>query len=45
MYYKDSEIQNCSATKRDLLILEDGDIGRAAIWNYDYDISIQNHIH
>ena len=24
---------------------EGGDIGRAAIWNYDYDICIQNHIH
>ena len=24
---------------------EGGDIGRSAIWNYDYDIRIQNHIH
>lgn len=31
--------------KGDLLVLEGGDIGRAAIWNYDYDIKIQNHIH
>lgn len=45
MYYKDSEIEKCSATKGDLLVLEGGDIGRAAIWNYDYDIRIQNHIH
>ena len=45
MYYKDSEIEKCSATKGDLLVLEGGDIGRVAIWNYDYDIRIQNHIH
>ena len=45
MYYKDSEIEKCSATKGDLLVLEGGDIGRAAIWNCDYDIRIQNHIH
>jgi len=45
MYYKDNEIEKCSATKGDLLVLEGGDIGRAAIWNYDYDIRIQNHIH
>lgn len=32
-------------TKGDLLVCEGGDIGRAAIWNYDYDIRIQNHIH
>lgn len=45
MYYKNSELEKCSATKGDLLVLEGGDIGRAAIWNYDYDIRIQNHIH
>ena len=45
MYYKDNEIEKCSATKGDLLVLEGGDIGRAAIWNYEYDIRIQNHIH
>ena len=45
MYYKDSEIEKCSATKGDLLVLEGGDIGRAAIWNYEYDIRIHNHIH
>ena len=45
MYYKDNEIEKCSATKGDLLVLEGGDIGRAAIWNFDYDIRIQNHIH
>lgn len=45
MYYKESEIDKCSAKKGDLLVLEGGDIGRAAIWNFDYDIRIQNHIH
>ena len=45
MYYKDSELEKCSAKKGDLLVLEGGDIGRAAIWNFDYDIRIQNHIH
>ena len=45
MFYKESELEKCTAKKGDLLILEGGDIGRAAIWNYDYDIKIQNHIH
>ena len=45
MYFKDSEIDKCTVTKGDLLVCEGGDIGRSAIWNYDYDICIQNHIH
>ena len=45
MYFKDSELEKCTITKGDLLVCEGGDIGRAAIWNYDYDICIQNHIH
>ena len=45
MFFKDSELEKCTVTKRDLLVCEGGDIGRAAIWNYDYDICIQNHIH
>ena len=45
MYFKDSELEKCTVTKGDLLVCEGGDIGRAAIWNYDYDICIQNHIH
>lgn len=28
-----------------MLVCEGGDIGRAAIWNYDYPMRIQNHIH
>ena len=45
MYFKENEIEKCTATKGDLLVCEGGDIGRAAIWNFDYDIRIQNHIH
>ena len=45
MYFKESELEKCTITKGDLLICEGGDIGRAAIWNYDYDMCIQNHIH
>ena len=45
MLFKDSELEKCTVTKGDLLVCEGGDIGRAAIWNYDYDICIQNHIH
>ena len=45
MYFTDAEIEKCTATKGDLLVCEGGDIGRAAIWPYDYDIRIQNHIH
>lgn len=45
MYFTDAEIEKCTATKGDLLVCEGGDIGRAAIWEYDYDICIQNHIH
>ena len=45
MFFKDSELEKCTVTKGDLLVCEGGDIGRAAIWNYDYNICIQNHIH
>ena len=45
MYFKDSEIDKCTITKGDLLVCEGGDIGRSAIWSFDYDICIQNHIH
>ena len=40
-----AEKEKCRATKGDLLVCEGGDIGRAAIWPYDYDVMIQNHIH
>ncbi len=45
MNFTDSEIDKCTIRKGDLLVCEGGDIGRAAIWNYDYDMRIQNHIH
>ena len=45
MRFTDEEIEKCTATFGDLLVCEGGDIGRAAIWNYSYDIRIQNHIH
>ena len=45
MLFKDNELEKCSVTKGDLLVCEGGDIGRAAIWNLNYDICIQNHIH
>ena len=45
MGYTDEELDKCTAIKGDLLVCEGGDIGRSAIWNYEYDIRIQNHIH
>ena len=45
MRFTDEEIEKCTASFGDLLVCEGGDIGRAAIWNYTYDIRIQNHIH
>ena len=45
MYYKDSELEKCTAIKGDLLVCEGGDIGRSAIWPFDYDICLQNHVH
>ena len=46
MNFTDEEIKNCSATKGDLLVCEGGaGYGRSAIWNEDYDICLQNHVH
>ena len=45
MLFTESEIERCVVTKGDLLVCEGGDVGRSAIWNYDYNIMIQNHIH
>ena len=45
MNFNESEIEKCTVQKGDLLVCEGGDIGRAAIWNYDNEIRIQNHIH
>ena len=45
MHFSDSEVEKCTVIKGDLLVCEGGDIGRAAIWSYDYPMCIQNHIH
>ena len=45
MFFKESEIEKCTIKKGDLLICEGGDIGRSAIWCFDYEMRIQNHIH
>jgi len=46
MNFTEDEIKTCSATKGDLLVCEGGaGYGRSAIWNYDYDICLQNHVH
>ncbi len=45
MLFTSEEIEKCTVKKGDLLVCEGGDIGRAAIWNFDYPIRIQNHLH
>ena len=45
MFFADSEVEKCTIRKGDLLVCEGGDIGRAAIWSFEYEICIQNHIH
>lgn len=45
MPFEDGEIERCMAVKGDLLVCEGGDIGRSCIWNYDFPIMLQNHIH
>ena len=45
MLFTESEIEKCTVKKGDLLVCEGGDIGRAAVWNFDYSMRIQNHIH
>ncbi|MEA4973665.1 MAG: restriction endonuclease subunit S [Candidatus Metalachnospira sp.] len=45
MLFTKSEVEKCTVVKGDLLVLEGGDIGRAAIWSYDFPMRIQNHIH
>lgn len=44
MYFTEDELDKCTAKKGDLLLCNGGDVGRAAIWNFDYDICFQNHI-
>ena len=45
MSFTDNEIEKCTIQKGDLLVCEGGDIGRAAIWSFDFSMRIQNHIH
>ena len=45
MRFNEDEIEKCTIKKGDLLICEGGDIGRSAIWCFDYDMRIQNHLH
>lgn len=45
MPFVDAEIEKCTIRKGDLLVCEGGDIGRAAIWMFDENVRIQNHIH
>ena len=45
MLFSEKEIQKCSVQKGDLLVCEGGDCGRAAIWEMDESVCIQNHVH
>ncbi len=45
MPFTDLEIEKCTVKKGDLLVCEGGDIGRAAIWQFENEIRIQNHLH
>ena len=45
MRFTSDELIRYTATKGDLLICEGGDVGRSAIWDKNYNICIQNHIH
>ena len=46
MNFTEEEIKKCSATKGDLLVCEGGaGYGRSAIWDKEYDICLQNHVH
>lgn len=42
---EENELSKCTALTGDILICEGGDSGRTAIWEYEYDICFQNHIH
>ena len=45
MFFTENELEKCTVKKGDLLVCEGGDIGRSAIWNFDNETRIQNHIH
>ena len=44
MYFTDDELDKCTITKGDLVLCNGGDVGRAAIWNFDEEICYQNHV-
>ena len=44
MYFTDDELDKCTIKKGDLVLCNGGDVGRAAIWNYNEDICYQNHV-
>ena len=44
MYFTNEELEKCTVHKGDLLVCNGGDVGRAAVWSFDDDICIQNHI-
>ena len=45
MLINESELNRCTAEMGDLLICEGGEAGRAAVWEYNFNICFQNHIH
>lgn len=45
MPFTDKELERCTVKKGDLLVCEGGDCGRSAVWNYDEEVCIQNHVH
>lgn len=45
MTFTDKELERCTVKKGDLLVCEGGDCGRSAIWNFDEEVCIQNHVH
>lgn len=45
MPFTEQELERCTVVKGDLLVCEGGDYGRAAVWNYDEEVCIQNHVH
>ena len=45
MPFTEDEFAKCSIVPGDLLVCEGGDVGRAAIWENDITMCIQNHIH
>lgn len=45
MPFTEQELERCTVQKGDLLVCEGGDCGRSAIWNYDEEVCIQNHVH